>query len=428
MRVPPAEGGALQSSMPKLFIRLLTPAQATEEGYRVTSAWMIQEDDGRIRASGETDFRGLSELIDPGTDWLQQPGNVVVTVPGEQVLSLSCEVPGRSVGQIRRALPFVVEEFVTSDIESMHLACGELRRGAPSRVSVIDKQLLDDWLACLGALEIRPGYLFSEAELLPVADGQASLLVEDDRVLVRTPDQAAVVDRDNLALAAGAFEVERILLAYGSLSDLELGELAQSAEVDAGAVSDADSVLEYIARHWRDAQAVNLLQGPYQPMRQAGPLWQRWRVVAALAAVWIGVALVAMTAEAMYASYRADALEARSEALYRDIFPGERRVTNVRRQLQARLGERPAGTGPGFVELLGPLSTVIPDDARVQSLNFTEERGELAVDMLIDEFGGFDHMKEQLAGEGVGMDITSAEQVDEGVRGRLRLRPAGASS
>ena len=62
-----------QNHMPKLFIRLLGPAQAGDDGFRVSSAWMIQEDDGRIRAHGETDFRGLSELIDPGTDWLQQP-------------------------------------------------------------------------------------------------------------------------------------------------------------------------------------------------------------------------------------------------------------------------------------------------------------------------------------------------------------------
>lgn len=413
--------------MPKLFIRLLGPAQASDEGFCVSSAWMIQEDDGRVRARGETDFRGLSELIDPGTDWLQQPANVVVTVPGEEVLSLSCEVPGRSVGQVRRALPFVVEEFVTTDIESLHLASGELKRGAPTRVSLVDRERLEDWLACLEALEIRPGHLFSEAELLPVAEDQASLLVEPHRVLIRTPDQAAVVDRENLALAASGLAVARIHVAHGTLTDLEAGELAQSAEVDVAEDAADGSVLEFIAANWRSSGAVNLLQGPYKPRQQANPLWERWRAVAALAAVWVGVALVAMTAEAMYASYRADSLEATSEALYREIFPGERRITNVRRQLQAKLGERPDDGGVDFVQLLAPLAAAMTPDARIQSLNYTEERGELAVDLTIGGFEALDRLKEQLSGQGVSVDITSAEQADSGVRGRLRLRGAGAS-
>ncbi|MEQ8783470.1 MAG: type II secretion system protein GspL [Roseibium album] len=412
--------------MPKLFIRLLSPAVATDEGYRVSSAWMIQEDDGRTRAHGETDFRGLSELIDPGTDWIQNPANIVVTVPGEQVLTLSCDVPGRSVGQMRRALPFVVEEFVTTDIESMHLANGELKRGAPTRASLIERTLLDEWLACLAALEIRPGYLFSEAELLPVADRQASVLLDGDRVLVRTHDQAAAVDRDNLVLGLGALDVDRLLVAYGELTALERGELSQELEVDTDHASTADSVLAFVAEQWRNADAVNLLQGEYRARQQSNPLWVRWRPAAALAGVWIGVALFAMVAQAWYADYRADDLEATSEALYRDIFPNERRVTNPRRQLQAKLGDRPDDGSSGFVELLGPLAAAMTPDTRIQNLNYTDERGELAVDLLIGGFDGLDRLKEQLAGQGVNVDITSAEQAENGVRGRVRLSGAGA--
>lgn len=412
--------------MPKLFISLLSPAVATDDGFLLSCAWMIQEDDGRVRARGETDFRGLSELIDPDTDWLQHVGNVVVTVPGEHVLSLTCEVPGRSVGQVRRALPYVVEEFVTTDIDSMHLAHGEVRRGAPIRVSLIERTLLDDWLECLDLLEIRPGYLFSEAELLPVAEGQASLLLQQDRVLVRTPDQAAVVDRDNLVLAAGALDVERIVVAQGRLTDLEYGELSQDLEVDTGQASDAGTFLEYVAAHWRAAPAVNLLQGAYRPRQQSNPLWERWRSVAALAAIWIGVALVAMTAEAIYASYRADDLEATSEALYREIFPNERRVTNVRRQLQAKLGERPDGAGAGVIELLGPLAAVMTPTMRIQGLNYTEERGELAVDMQVGAYDMLDRLKDGMGRAGIQVEIVTAEQMQDGVRARLRLRGAGA--
>jgi len=410
--------------MPKLFLRVLTPAVATDEGYRISSEWMIQEDDGRARGHGVTDFRGLSELIDPGTDWLQVPGNVIVTLPAEHVLSMACQVPGRSVGQIRRALPFMVEEFITTDIDAMHLASGEVRRGAPVQVNVIDRTLLEDWLNCLSALEIHPDYLFSEAAVLPVADRQASLMLDGDRALLRTPDQAAAVDRDNLALALGALDVDRLVVVYGNLSDLELGELAQELDVESAPDAGADSVLEYVAGHWKTAAPINLLQGEFKPRQPMNPLWQRWRPAAALAAVWVGVALTAMTAEAFYASYRADALEAASVELYRDIFPDEQRVINARRQLQAKLGERPDGGAAGFIGYLGPLADAMTPATRLQSVNYTAERGELAVDLLIDGFEALDRLKEALAGQGVGVEITSAEQTDTGVRARVRLSGA----
>lgn len=413
--------------MPKLFISLLSPAVATDEGFDVRSAWMIQEDDGRIRARGETDFRGLAELIDPGTDWVGVPGNIVVTVPSEHVLSLSCEVPGRSVGQIRRALPFVVEEFVTSDIESMHLASAEIRRGAPVRVNLIDRALLDGWLACLATLNVRPGYLFSDAELLPVADGEASLLLDGDRALVRTRDQAAALDRDNLPLAVSALDVERLRVVHGALTDLEAGQLAQEVELVGTDTAGTGSALEYVALAWRATDAINLLQGAYRPRQPINPLWERWRPAAALAAAWAGIAVVAMTAQAIYAGYQADRLSAESEALYRSWFPEERRVTNVRRQLQAKLGDRSADSSSGPLPYLAALAAVTGNTTRIQSLNFTGDRNELAVDMTVSGFEALDQIKGNLAEQGVDAEITSAEQLQDGVRARMRLRAAGGA-
>ncbi len=412
--------------MPKLFIRLLSPAVASDEGYSVSSAWMIQEDDGRIRARGETDFRGLSDLIDPGSEWVQNPGNIVVTVPAEHVLSLSCQVPGRSVGQVRRALPFVVEEFVTTDIESMHLASGELRRGAPVRVNLIDRALLDDWLACLATLGIRAGHLFSEAELLPAEERCVSVLLDDDRVLLRTVDQAAAVDRENLVLGVGALDVDRALVVFGTLTDIELGQLGHELEVETVETPGAETVLEYVAAHWRTADVVNLLQGEYRARQPINPLWLRWRSVAALAAAWIGVTLLAMVAEAIYADHRANALEARSEQIYRDIFPSERRVINPRRQLQAKLGGGDTGGAAGLLDFLAPLATSMGNGTRIASFSYDQERGELAVDLFTDGFDSLDRIKQGLADAGVNVEITSAEQLDNGVRARVRLQGAPA--
>jgi general secretion pathway protein L len=411
--------------MPKLFIRLLSPATATEEGFDVQSAWIITNEQDELRAEGETDFRGLSDLIDPDADWLNQPGNVVVSIPGDHVLALSCEVPGRSTGQIRRALPFVVEEFVSTEIERMHLASGEIHRGQPVRCNLIERRLLDDWLACLGELHIHPGFLINETELLPVAEGQATVLFDGSVALVRTPSQSATVDRANLALALASLPEKRVLLINGDLDPMERAQLAAEATIEQLPTSGvaASSTLGFLAMQ-ADARrsAINLLQGTYRPRQRQNTHWARWRVGAALAACWLVVSLVMNVVEAVFASRQADKLEAESVALYRDIYPHAKQVANPRRQMQSALAERGASGGIGLMGNLENLAASVPPDSSIQSLNYTVERGDLQLDLFIPGYEELDRVKEQLGSRGLAVEITSAEQQQDGVRARVRVR------
>jgi len=414
--------------MPKLFIRLLSPAVATDEGFDVRGAWMIIDEGDAVRAHGETDFRGLADLIDPNADWLQQPANVIVTIPSEEVLSLACEVPGRSVGQIRRALPFVVEEFVTSDIERMHLAAGEIRRGEPVRCNLIERSLLDDWLACLAELQIYPGYLLPETELLPVAEDQATVLFDGPVVLVRTLEQSATVDRENLALALSTLPSKRLLLINGELDAMERARLDPALEIErlpTGGLA-AESSLGFLALQ-ADARnrAINLLQGSYRPRQRRNPHWLQWRAAAGLAAVWIVVALIMNVLQGFHASRQADRLEAESQALFRDIYPGTTRITNVRRQMQAAMGERGEFGGLGLIGNLDNLANAIGTGSRIQSFNYALDRGELAVDLFIPGYEDLDRLKERLEARGVSVEIASAEQQERGVRARVRVREPG---
>ncbi len=413
--------------MPTLFIRLQSPVYRDEEGTDLSCDWLILESNGDVRASGVTDYRGLSELIDPTTDWLQNPNNLVVIVPAEHVLALSVAVPGRSVGQIRRALPFVVEEYVAADIERMHLAHGPIRRGNPVRVNLIDRTYLEDWLACLEELSLKPGHMVSDAELLPVVDGGATVLLEAETALIRTDSQAASVDVDNLGMALGSLDVRRIEMVNGELDDLVAGQLEAGVEVVPG--EGSDEPLVYLARRWRSLpDAVNLLQGDYTPARPPTENVYRWRAVATLAGIWILLGLVGMVAQAIWAGIQADRLLARSEALYRDIFPGETRIINVRRQMSQKLGQSSGAASTGFTAYLGYLAQGMDRSVNIWSLTYSDSRDELAADLQLSSYDALEQLKQRLARLGVAVEITSAEQQEEGgVRARIRLQGAGGA-
>lgn len=413
--------------MPTLYIRVLSVAEPLDEGYRIGGEWLILDNEGAVLSRGVTDYAGFSELVESSSGWLSDPANVVVILPSEHVLGVSCEVPGRNVNQIRKALPFVVEEFVTTDIEGMHLAHGGIRSGRPVRCNLVEKGLLESWRACFTEIGIAPGFLVSEAELLPDESDTAYALFDGDHVLIKTGDQAATVDRVNLSFAVAGLAEPRLVVVNGTLSELETAELEGQLEiVQEAANPHTDTTLGFLANRWRTSpDAINLLQGEYTPPRKVSRGDVKWRSVGILAACWLGLAFVSMVAQGWWASQRASDLEDQSLALYRDIFPDDKRVTGstVRRRAASKLGEAGSGEGAaGFLELLGVVAAKLDESVTLQRVSFNGNKGELGMDVLLQSYDQLERVKDTLVQQGLVVDITGAEQEQAGgVRAFMRL-------
>ena len=56
--------------MPTLFLRVLSAAEPVDEGFTIGCEWLIVEDDGRERAQGVADYRGIADVADPNVDSL----------------------------------------------------------------------------------------------------------------------------------------------------------------------------------------------------------------------------------------------------------------------------------------------------------------------------------------------------------------------
>ncbi len=264
--------------MSRLFLRVLSEANLLpdDEGYDLTVEWLIKEDDGSVRGSGTTDYRGLSDIADPNLDWLANPDNTVVYLPSQFVLMVSCQVPGRNTTQIRRALAFAAEEFVASDIELMHIAHGEIKPGTAVLCNIISHSVMENWLACFKSLQVNPGLFVSESAVLPNGPGVASVLFENDTALVASSNQAAVVDRSNLTFALNTLELSEIYAINGELSEIERGQLDTNPTVENVDLSPA-GVLDYLADQLSSANYINLLQERYRPVRPKSKSTGRWQ-------------------------------------------------------------------------------------------------------------------------------------------------------
>lgn len=429
----------------RLFIRILSAPEPTDRGANQTvdamaCQWLLRGNGGQVLARGDSLGHDLREIIGPdgvpdAASDLQDPENVVVLAPTAQVAWLSCAVPGRRPAQIRRALPFAVEEFLTQDVETMHLAHGAIVRGQPVRCALLDRQLVTDWLTCLRDCGLRPGHMVPDGSLLPCDQGSASVLFDDGVALVRTSEHMANVDASTLpdvleSIRASFDETDesiRLELIDDDISGTQVdgsGFTVRRTRLDG-------PVLDFLASQWEtNRPEINLLQGPFAPERRGAASPGRWRGVSALAAVWLIVTLAWLITEGYVANQRADALEAESKDLYRSIYPNDRRIPNAFAQMRAKLRGSDAGEG-AFHLLLGQLAagTVRADaEINVRSITFNDSRGELTSELWLPGYAQIDGLKRELEERGLVVDISSAEERDNIVRARLRISVPGSVS
>ncbi len=414
--------------MARLFLRLKGPAWETEDGFDVAVDWLLRE-------NGDADaFEGSCSLAELGraAPWGDNPPEVIAFAPVERLLCLTRTVPSRTTSQIAKALPFAVEEFVTQDIETLHLAHGPIRRGSPVACVLVDRELLTGWLAAVGSMGLALSYLGADAGLLS-DEADVAVLFDGDDALVRTADHMTRIEP---ALLPAALATPR------SPEDETGGEEAPRLAVDGGTAAQVEavrrdfagdivqrplegSVLHFLATSFEGAEhgTINILQGPFAPPRRRNGRVARWRGVAALGALWLLVFVGVRFGEGLWAERQANGLRADAAALYKELYPDARAPRDAYMDMRRRVGGREAPTAD-FERLLGTLALAIDgvlDGAELQSLSFSDDRGELTTELVLREYADLDRLRSDLEGRGLVVHIGSAEERDGVVRARLRM-------
>ena len=98
--------------------------------------WCYLSEQGGV-TSGEVDAENLVSLVEQHPSWFETPDRVALMLTGEDIVHLNVSVPGRSIKSIRQALPFAIEEFITSDIDDVHIAHKAIRSNEPVHCAVI---------------------------------------------------------------------------------------------------------------------------------------------------------------------------------------------------------------------------------------------------------------------------------------------------
>ena len=74
---------------------------------------------------------------------------ITILLPNDWSVVTSFNVPGRNAAQITKALPFLAEEFISSDVENLHIATEKVTVRQPTLCPQIEKSILSKCLKFL---------------------------------------------------------------------------------------------------------------------------------------------------------------------------------------------------------------------------------------------------------------------------------------
>lgn len=327
-----------------------------------------------------------------------------LVLPVEAVTACAVRLPTQKTRWLRQALPYAVEELLAEDIEQLHLALGEQLADGRHRVFAVRRSWLADWLALC---PLAPRAIALDADLLPHQGTQ--LLHLDSRWLLGGEGVARMaLSADSwLALAARCPHPH---IGYRSAQQAGLAPLDECPEL-------AD------AHGWLAQQALrnDLAQGEFAPQQDAGQ-WQRWRPLFGLLGLWLVLQWGFNLAQGWHLQGQAETYAQASKTLYQELFPEDRKLVDLRAQLDQHLA---AGAGSGQGRLLGMLAQVTQamavdgEPVQVQQVDFSDIRGDLAMQIQARGFAELERLRERLQAAGLRVQLGSASREAAGVSARL---------
>ncbi|NVK23663.1 MAG: type II secretion system protein GspL [Gammaproteobacteria bacterium] len=397
--------------------------------------WLVWETvNNDIIASGElsqqSELSSLSEYA--------KGRQVITLVDSADVRLYRHYMPTKPSRQILKALPFMLEDELSEDIEQLHFALHDTGFDADSNkhwvnIAIVRKALLQHWTNLLAEHDIQSKIMLPDVLCLPVEQDNSVSAIEfaggwlvndnhwqgthvlSDWTELFWQKKLAELDEENAL----------IINAYSPLSQqtMSLFDSIESVSIN---VQDAELPLLLLAKQ---AQTLkwNLLQGDFAPKKAVSKNWQIWRPVAVLFVITVIVHLIQLGSRWSKAESELQVAKASLSESYKKAFPKERvRLNIIRTQLRRKVaqvtGEQTSEAG--FLTLMSAMTPVFSklSNIKYESFRFDGTRQELRINASAPNFQQFERLIAELGD--LGLDVKQGAINNEGneVSGTLSVK------
>ena len=399
--------------MANFFVRLRSP----ESDGRVD--WYVCDEEG----VQETGTCPAHELI-TATDLLTETHGKLETVlllPDQDVLLLSVDVPGRSASRIRQAAPYAVEPFLTEDLDEVHIAFGEIKRGESALCMAINETQLESYLALfsqssvsvrmattLGALNFSEDIAFLEYEKSVGIRTQKELAaISEEAISSVLPQTLETVDPLESVLCVGSDEFkERLVCAL------------QAGGFEEASISH-ETLEERIGRANRENGHLNLLQGNFSPVEESVSPAR----IANRSAIAICIALCAVSllfwVQGLWAGFESQQLREQALDIYEEIYGTRDVAGNPVFRMQERMGTvtEESSAWLGILEHVSDGVSLID----MTNFDFNSASRKLTMTFTADSFAQFEQFRDSLESSQLSLDVNRVEQQENLVWARVTV-------
>lgn len=331
---------------------------------------------------------------------------------------------------LQQTIPYSLEDDSVDDVDGLHFSLG-LAEGNTMPLAIINKALLDKIMSGLKDDDIEVDQLVSELHAIPIEESSWSIVVDDERWLVRSGQHEGFSLQPTIARQAleillnSADDLPRCLNIYCQ-SEQQAQVLSFIPDMLQGLIEwKTENYWQVMSQGYRSNKhhAINLLQGEFTPKLPWQKWWQSWRTVAVLLVVAILIQIVASYTQLTVLDNRNIVLRAETEKYYRSVVP-KGAVMDPERQLRRKVNALKGSTGSGFVSMLVQMGPVLKsiDGVSLQSLNYSEKQSEFRITILAPGFDDVETVRTNLEKLGLAAELTGSSADGSNTRARLRIR------
>ncbi|MGL5419575.1 MAG: type II secretion system protein GspL [Plesiomonas shigelloides] len=352
---------------------------------------------------GHAELESVAALVTPNT-------TVQLLIPGEWVSIWSVTLPKGAQRQADKVLPALLEEELTQDIELLHCSLLQLQ-GDKASVAVIEHrrmQQIVDWLAKANITSAR---VLPDWAALP----ENSLLIAADRVLCHqqgwhgfSAEMAlasillqANSNHDEMARSESPAPEWQVFSAQ-PLTDYPALLTALAGDANALMVKDINTLV-LTTPSAAIASNATLLTGRWRLRTDVRRQWRRWRPLAFTAALLLSLLTVERAVALWSVAQQSAQARQAAEQQFRQLFPEQKRIVNLRAQLNAALRETQSASSTQELLVLLPTiaqaldSAALATPVSVLNLRFDQPRQEVRLKLRAGSFSDFDTLRRQLA-------------------------------
>lgn len=384
--------------------------------------WLVWSTvEGEIIASGTlTNAAGLIELKAHAGG---RP--IIVLVPSCDVTFKDVTLPGRSNKKLLNALPYMLEQELSSDIDKLHFAVlGKVDNTVA--VAVIAHDKMQQWQSWLADAALECEQFIPDALTLPYSDESWSAIELDGQWLIRqTLTQGLCIETAllNFVLTAAVQtcvdgdRTVQTVTSYSAIGHLELDNWQQNTlELPMKLCAEGAVASRY-----------NLLQGKYKVAREDHGVLKLWRGAAIAASLAIVMIFANQFVTLTKLEQQQLTLDSEIKQVYKTVFkPKVMRLNTrlVKRQMQNRLNDLRGGDdNSSFLVMLSQLTPTFKRLPGIQpiSIRFDSKQAILRLQASAADFQAFDKLKSSLSTQ-FDVEQGTLSQRDGRVQGTLDIK------